>query len=316
MYIDEIIQSIQQYETIIIHRHVRPDPDAYGSQVGLKEVLKETYPEKEIYAVGYEDSSLHFLTRMDVIKDEKYRGALVIVCDTANTARICDERYKLGEKLIKIDHHPNNDNYGDVKWVDTTASSTSELIYEFYLRGKEKGIKMNDAAARLIYAGIVGDTGRFLFPSTTKKTFEYAADLVTYDFNRQALYEGIYNVTDNVARMRGYVLQNYKVSKAGLSTVRLTEEILEEYNMEALETGQLVGVLGEIEGIKAWAFFIEEGDDVIRVRIRSKGPVINSIATRYNGGGHPLAAGATVYTWKDAEKVTKELEEACARYEA
>src|SRR5699024_1788155 len=144
-------------------------------------------------------------------------------------------------------------------------SSTSELIYEFYLRGKEKGIKMNDAAARLIYAGIVGDTGRFLFPSTTKKTFEYAADLVTYDFNRQALYEGIYNVTDNVARMRGYVLQNYKVSKAGLSTVRLTEGILEEYNMEALETGQLVGVLGEIEGIKAWAFFIEEGDDVIRV---------------------------------------------------
>src|SRR5699024_3703609 len=131
MYIDEIIQSIQQYETIIIHRHVRPDPDAYGSQVGLKEVLKETYPEKEIYAVGYEDSSLHFLTRMDVIKDEKYRGALVIVCDTANTARICDGRYKLGEKLIKIDHHPNNDNYGDVKWVDTTASSTSELIYEF-----------------------------------------------------------------------------------------------------------------------------------------------------------------------------------------
>src|SRR5699024_9884974 len=126
----EIIQTIQAYDTIIIHRHVRPDPDAYGSQVGLKTILTETFPEKKIYAVGESESSLHFLAQMDDIEDTVYKHALVIVCDTANTDRICDQRYHFGTKLIKIDHHPNNDAYGDIVWVDTAARSTSEMVYE------------------------------------------------------------------------------------------------------------------------------------------------------------------------------------------
>jgi phosphoesterase RecJ-like protein len=104
---EQIMKAIEQYETIIVHRHVRPDPDAYGSQGGLVEILKESYPEKKIYAVGKEEKSLYYMKRLDVIPDETYRNALVIVCDTANEERICDRRYKLGERLVKIDHHPN-----------------------------------------------------------------------------------------------------------------------------------------------------------------------------------------------------------------
>src|SRR5699024_11991437 len=123
MAIKQIIQSIKQYETIIIHRHVRPDPDAYGSQGGLKEMIKHSCPEKNVFAVGEEpDDTLHFLYRMDNITDDTYKGALVIVCDTANTDRVSDDRFRSGDKLIKIDHHPNNDPYGDVMLVDTSAS--------------------------------------------------------------------------------------------------------------------------------------------------------------------------------------------------
>lgn len=159
----DIIQTIKKYETIIIHRHVRPDPDALGSQCGLKAIIQATFPGKRVYAVGEEDESFHFLARMDDISDDVYEGALVIVCDTANTGRISDSRYDLGEQLIKIDHHPDHDEYGDIRWVNTGASSTSEMIYELYLTGKESGFLFNKAAARLIYAGIVGDTGRFYF---------------------------------------------------------------------------------------------------------------------------------------------------------
>jgi len=87
--------------------------------------------------VGETYDSLLFLNEMDIIPDEYYKGALVIVCDTANQERISDQRYKLGEKLVKIDHHPNHDQYGDLLWVDTTSSSTSELIYELFLFGKD-----------------------------------------------------------------------------------------------------------------------------------------------------------------------------------
>src|SRR5690625_1288894 len=133
MPVNDIINKIKLYDTIIIHRHVRPDADALGSQNGLKEMIQTSFPDKKVYAVGEEDVNLHFLARMDHISDDVFADALAIVCDTANTGRISDQRYTLAKEVIKIDHHPNHDKYGDFLWVDTTVSSTSELIYELYL---------------------------------------------------------------------------------------------------------------------------------------------------------------------------------------
>lgn len=311
--IEQILAAIEQYETIIIHRHVRPDPDAYGSQGGLAAILQESYPDKKIYAVGKEEPTLHFMRRLDVIDDEVYKGALVIVCDTANAARICDDRYTLGDKLIKIDHHPNEDPYGDLLWVDTTASSCSEMIYEFYLAGKEKGLKMNDEAARLLFAGIVGDTGRFLFPSTTEKTFAYAGELIHYNFSRTDVFDKMYELDAHIIKLNGYILQNFELQENGVASVMLTKELLKEYGARPAEASLLVGILGNVKGIKAWVFFIEE-EDQIRVRLRSKGPVINGVARKFKGGGHPLASGASIYSWDEVDHVLKELDEVCRNY--
>ncbi|HWO97331.1 MAG TPA: bifunctional oligoribonuclease/PAP phosphatase NrnA [Bacillus sp. (in: firmicutes)] len=308
---EKILELIYKFNTIIIHRHVRPDPDAYGSQCGLAEILKTSFPEKKVYTVGMEEPSLNFLYRLDVIEDDVYDEALVIVCDTANEERVCDQRYTKGKTVIKIDHHPNEDPYGDVLWVDTNASSASEMIYEFYLFGKDKGLKMSDEAARLIYAGMVGDTGRFLFPSTKPRTFQYAGELVQYGFEFKELYDQLYSTKLNVAQLQGYVLQNFTLHTSGVAHMTLTKEILERFETTPSEASQLVGVLGSIEGIQAWAFFIEE-DDLIRVRLRSKGPVINTIAQKYKGGGHPMAAGASIYSWDEVEAVLADLEEACS----
>ncbi|WP_339228379.1 bifunctional oligoribonuclease/PAP phosphatase NrnA [Oceanobacillus sp. FSL K6-2867] len=309
----QIIKAIKENDTIIIHRHVRPDPDALGSQAGLKEIIKHSFPNKRVYVVGEEEPTLTFLARMDNIRDSDYENALVIVCDTANRPRIDDQRYMMGKQLIKIDHHPNVDEYGDLSMVNTTASSVSEMIFDLYEQGKEEGFRINNEAARLLYAGIVGDTGRFMFPNTTKKTFQYVAELVTYDFDRSALYAELYSVEDNISRLQGYVLQEFELLISGLCTIRLTKEILKKFHVSPEESGQLVNILSNIQGIKAWVFFIEE-EDQIRVRLRSKGPVINEIAAKYNGGGHPLASGATIYSWEEADKLVNELESACIAY--
>ncbi|MBP3041112.1 bifunctional oligoribonuclease/PAP phosphatase NrnA [Bacillaceae bacterium Marseille-Q3522] len=307
---EKITEAIQQYDTIIIHRHVRPDPDAYGSQGGLAEIIKASYPEKKVYTVGKEVESLQFLRRLDEISDEAYKGALVIVCDTANTERICDQRYTNGAFLIKIDHHPNDDAYGDLIWVDTSASSTSEMIYEWYLNAKEDGMKMSDEAARLLYAGIVGDTGRFLFSNTTEKTFAYAGELIHYHFSRTELYNNMYELNANVVKLNGYILQNFVSTTSGIAYMELTKEQLEQFAVKPAEASLLISSLGNIAGIKVWVFFIEE-DEQIRVRLRSKGPVINGVAKNHHGGGHPLAAGATIYSWEEKDEVLKELEELC-----
>ncbi|MFD2654602.1 DHH family phosphoesterase [Gracilibacillus thailandensis] len=306
----QILEKIKQYDTIIIHRHVRPDPDAYGSQSGLAEIIKASFPAKNVYVVGEEEASLSFLATMDDIDDNVYSNALVIVCDTANQERISDQRFEQAKEVVKIDHHPVVDAYGELQWIDVDASSTSEMIYHFYREHKDNGLKMSDRAAFLLYSGIVGDTGRFLFPSTTERTFQYASELVAYNFDRSEMYEEMYKTNLNIAKLKGYILQNISVSEAGVSYVKLTKDILNEFEVEASETSSVVGVLGDIEGIKVWVIFVEE-DDVIRVRIRSKGPVINQVAANYEGGGHPLASGAKIHQWEKVDDVLADLEEVC-----
>ncbi|HEY9577019.1 MAG TPA: bifunctional oligoribonuclease/PAP phosphatase NrnA, partial [Pseudobacillus sp.] len=208
----KIIQKIKEYETIIIHRHVRPDPDAYGSQGGLAEMIRASFPHKQVYTVGKEEPTLAYLRKLDVISDETYDEALVIVCDTANQERICDHRYNLGKEWIKIDHHPNEDPYGDLLWVDTSASSVSEMIYDLYKSGEGEGLRLNDEAARLLFAGIVGDTGRFLYPSTTRRTMEFAGELLQFNFDRDELFNRMYETDEKVLKLQGYILQTFNLS--------------------------------------------------------------------------------------------------------
>lgn len=312
---DTILEAVKSYNTIIIHRHIRPDPDALGSQAGLGEIIKASFPEKKVYHVGEEDPSLTFLVKMDKISDETYKGALVIVCDTANSPRISDERYKLGEKLIKIDHHPNKEPYGDLVWVDTSASSTSEMIFEWYEQGKEAGLVLPKSAARLIYAGIIGDTNRFMFPNTTERTYHAAGQLIQTGFSPQEIFENLYNIPEKTARLNGYVLQNFTILEDGAGYIHLPEEILKQYDVTVSEASLLVNSFANVEGLLAWVFFVDEPHQT-RVRLRSKGPVINTLAMKYNGGGHPRASGASVHTKEEADQLIKGLVDLCKEYKA
>lgn len=301
---NKIFEAIERYETIIIHRHVRPDPDALGSQGGLACLIKDNYPGKKVFTVGEETESLTFLTRMDDIPDSLYDEALVIVCDTANRERISDDRYSKGACLIKIDHHPNADPYGDVMWVETKASSVSEMIVSLY---EEKAdLTMTDEAARLLYAGIVGDTGRFLFNNTTSETFQRAAMLAQKSFDRVQLLNKMDERSLELMRLNGYVLQNFELVEGVVGHMRLPLEVTRAFKVRPEEASLLINSFSNVEGIKAWVFFIEE-DDQIRVRLRSKEPVVNELAAEYGGGGHPMASGATVYTWEDCDRLLEQL---------
>ncbi|MCU9614198.1 bifunctional oligoribonuclease/PAP phosphatase NrnA [Caldibacillus lycopersici] len=310
---DKILERIKEFETIIIHRHVRPDPDAYGSQGGLAKIIQASFPSKKVYVVGDDEATLLYLNKMDVIDEKEYHDALVIVCDTANQERVSDSRYSTGKYLIKIDHHPNEDPYGDLLWVDTNASSTSEMIYEFYLTYKNNGLTLPTEGARLLYAGIVGDTGRFLYPSTTEKTFSYASELIQYPFSRTELYDQMYETPENLIKLNGFIYQNVEIGEGGVAKVIIPKELLEQYQVRPSEASLLISTLGNIQGLIAWAFFIEEADQ-IRVRLRSKGPVINVVAKKYNGGGHPLAAGASIYSWDKVDQVMDDIKQACKQF--
>lgn len=311
--VKEIMAAIKQCETIIIHRHQRPDPDAIGSQVGLAELLRASFPEKNIYQVGGPVEGLEFLAEMDVITDDVYRGALVIVTDTANTPRISDARFSLGDQLIKIDHHPNDEPYGDLVWVNTNASSCSEIIVDFWQQHLAE-LTMTDNAARLLYAGIVGDTGRFLYPSTSAHTLAVAAQLRTFNFNAADLNRELDQMPLKVAKLAGYIYQNLEIDANGAARVVLPQSILNSYDIVDSETAAIVSMPGKIEDVLSWAIFVEQPEGYYRVRLRSKGPIINTIAKKHHGGGHPLASGANARDTAEIEVIYQEIQAACQEW--
>ena len=309
----EILKAIEEYDRIIIHRHMRPDPDALGSQVGLAEVLRASFPEKEIYQAGGPVEGLNYLAEMDEVADELYEGALVIVTDTANSPRVSDQRYANGAKLIKIDHHPNDEPYGDLVWVNTKASSCSEMIADFAFSFPDV-LKISVEAARLLYAGIVGDTGRFLYPATTSYTLEIAGKLLDFGFDAAKLNRELQQISLKVAKLSGYVYENIEIEQNGAGRVILPQELLDKFQVVDSETSHVVSLPGTIDVTLAWGIFVQQPEGYYRVRLRSKGPVINEIAKRHHGGGHPLASGANAKDLTEVAEIYQEIQAACHKY--
>lgn len=299
-----ILEHIKHYQTIIIHRHQTPDPDALGSQAGLKEIIRHNFPDKKVLITGFDEPSLAWISLMDQVSDDDYKEALVIVTDTANRPRIDDERYTMGDCLIKIDHHPNDDVYGDLSYVDTKTSSASEIIAEFAF---SQGLALTDEAARLLYTGIVGDTGRFLYASTSSKTLAIASQLRNYAFDFAAISRQMDSFPLKIAKLQGYVFEQLDIDDSGAARLLLSQEVLNSFGISLAESSAIVSAPGKIDVVQAWVIFVELPDGQYRVRMRSKEKVINGIAKRHQGGGHPLASGATSSGLEENEQIYQEL---------
>lgn len=301
---ETILEMIQSHDTIIIHRHQKPDPDAIGSQVGLAFLLRHNFPDKCILTTGFDEPSLAFMASMDTVNDSSYQNSLVIVTDTANLARIDDERYQTGSRLLKIDHHPNDEPYGDFCYVDTQASSCSEIIVNFAL---ETGLILTSEAARLLYGGILGDTGRFLYPNTTANTLHIASLLRQYGFDAALLARQMDAVPLKIAKLMGYLLEHILIDPSGAAKVLIQQETLNTIGVRAEEVSLLVGLPGKIDVVDRWMICTEQADGTYRVNLRSKEHVINQLAKEHHGGGHPLASGAWAYSLKEIDTIYDKL---------
>ena len=304
----EILALIKQAKTIIIHRHQRPDPDAIGSQLGMAEIIKTSFPDKNVLTPGKQYHGFDWLGQMDTVTEADYEDALVLVLDTANQPRVDGELYNTGKALVKIDHHPNDDAFGDPQWVDVDASSTSELVYEFYAAFKDE-LTLDANAARLLYAGIVGDTGRFLYSATKPSTMRAAAALMEAGADATEVNRIEDTITLPVARLSAYVYEHLTQLDSGAAYVILTNDIMDSFEIGDASTAGVVPLPGRIDTVKCWAIFVQQKEGDFRIRLRSKGPAINELAKLHDGGGHPMASGAKAKDQQEIETVVRELDE-------
>ena len=299
----KILQEIKQFDTIIIHGHKRPDGDCYGGQYGLKGILKAAFPQKNIYVVGEESDYVKYVGTPDVITDDVYKDALSIVVDTATKDRISDMRYTLGKKVIKIDHHIDVDAYGDMNWVDTSYPAVSEMITDFAFQNKLE-IPLESAIA--LYTGLITDTGRFRYRGVSKRTHTLAGLLIEAGVDVEFIDSKLSKETLKMYALKGYVYSNFTTVEGGFIYLKMPRAVIEEYGVTDEEAASVVNLIGGLDGYPVWALMIEYENE-IRIRLRSSGPTINTLAEKYEGGGHAKASGARLPSWEHVDQFSKDV---------
>jgi bifunctional oligoribonuclease and PAP phosphatase NrnA len=301
-----ILETIKAYDTIIIHGHKRPDGDCYGSQFGLKDVIVQSFPDKKVYVVGETSDYVDFVGKVDTINASVYEGALSIVVDTAVKDRISDPRYILGKEIIKIDHHIPVDDYGHLRWVDTTFPSCAQMIAYFYHSFKDE-LELSKEGAIALYTGIVTDTGRFRYRGVSRLTHQMAGMLLQKGAEVEEIDRHLSRETLDMVALKGYVYSNLVTTKGGLVYVKMTRDVIIRYGVTDEQAASVVNLMAGIEGFPVWALLIEYPTE-IRIRLRSSGPDVDKLANRYEGGGHAKAAGAKLKGWDDIPRFVKDVE--------
>ena len=308
--IKKIYKKIKKYNTIVIARHIGPDPDAVCSQIALRDTIKATFPSKNVYAVGMSVSRFKSFGTLDKINEEELDNPLLIVLDVPNISRIDGITFSRYKEVIKIDHHPYEDKMGDTELVDTTSCSVAQLIGELVLNTR---LKLTKEVAENIFLGIVSDSDRFLLQYTTAKTFKVVNQIIektNLDFTN--LYVRLYERPLNEIRFQGYLAQNLITTENGLAYIKITTDDIKNFDVDSSTASNMINNFNYIKEIKVWTFITyDQKSTMYKVNIRSRNVVINDIATKYHGGGHKFASGVRTTNEADIDNLIKDLDERC-----
>lgn len=304
----EALELLKKYDTVIIHRHTNPDGDAMGSQIGLKNLLLDNFPEKKVYVVGDGAGRFSFMdgSVMDEISDETYRGALAVILDSAEHSLVSDDRYTLAEKTLRIDHHIFCEKFADVEIVETAFESCAGLVTHL---AREWGLTINTSAAKALFTGIVTDSGRFRYDSTTPRTFSDAAFLLEKGFNPTEIYDKLYVDDFSMIKMRAGFVLDIQFTENNVAYIYSDRKKVDSLGVSDFTVSRgMVNVMAEIRGVDVWVNFTESTDGTVLAELRSRNLDINKIAVKYGGGGHLKASGASLKDKAQAMEMLADLD--------
>lgn len=304
-----LLKQIEKYDKIAIFRHIMPDFDALGTQFGLATWLKVNFPNKDIKVLG--DNHITFTPRglfptTDKVDDDWFNNDfLAIIVDVGDKKRIADPRFMKASYKFKLDHHPATDNLFDDEITDIDKAAAAELVVSMLLSFKNK-YTFNQLMANYFYIGLVGDSGRFQYSSTTPLSFEIAKKLLETGINITKIYELMYQKKIEDLEVIKFILNNYKVSEHGVCYYVLTQEDLTRLGLACEQGKENVNFFSSYKGINIWCSITEDiTEPCFRISIRSRNYVINGVANQFKGGGHAQAAGAQI---KDLSELPKFIE--------
>ena len=323
--LDNFSQIIGEEQKICIVSHKSPDGDSIGSSLGLYHFLVQLGHKCTVITPDKAPNFLSWLDGSDDIANYEYHKARVekeiehadwIFCLDFNALnRIGDVEPLVKNskaKLFNIDHHQDPDQFANLQYIETDASSTAQLVYEMIVKTKHMGL-LNKSIAEALYVGIMTDTGSFRFPSTTASTHLVIAGLISTGIDNAAIHQKIYDSsTEARLRLLGYSISDKMIidKEHGFAIIALSEEELQRFSYQKGDTEGIVNFPLSIDEVKV-SVFISAKDEKVKMSFRSKGNIeVNKIANKYfEGGGHTNAAGGISFIslTETVEKLTEIL---------
>ncbi|MBQ9151750.1 MAG: hypothetical protein IJX72_05820, partial [Clostridia bacterium] len=240
---------------------------------------------------------------MDDIPDSAYKGALAIVLDTSAKALISDERYATAAATARLDHHIFCETICDCEITDTSFESCCGLVTAF---AKESGLTVSPVAAKLLYTGMITDSGRFRYDSTNAQTHQMASFLMERGFDTSDIFRNLYSDDLSFIQLRAKYVLKIQTTPHHVAYIYTDRAEAQSYGVSDFTLSRgMVNVMGEIRGIDTWVNFTETEGGVL-CEIRSGRYNINPIAVKYGGGGHQKASGCTL---KDREEAMRLLDD-------
>ncbi|HER62593.1 MAG TPA: bifunctional oligoribonuclease/PAP phosphatase NrnA [Desulfobacteraceae bacterium] len=300
---ESLLQIIHKTNNIVLATHINPDGDALGSLIGLADTLEGMGKKVFRYLEEPVSHLYEFLpdtglmqTDIPALQDFARQAGRDILCISLD----CGDKKRLGmnaDELMKIrpfvviDHHRNNNGFGDIAWIDSQRSSTGEMVFDL---AETLAKKISEKAATALFAAIVTDTGSFRYEATNAHTFNVARKLVNYGVKPDRVSGHLYdNYTVGRLQLLQKVLATLEVLGDGrVATIRVTTDMLESTGCTLEDTENFINLPRSVTTVKVAVFLKETGADRVSVSLRAKDTCdVAEVASRFGGGGHRNAAG-------------------------
>ncbi len=297
-----VVAAIKKYKRFLLTTHTSPEGDALGSQLAFFFLLKKLRKQPFIVNQDPVPEEYSFLPGKEYIKHYKnirqpdFDCMAVLDCSDLNRTGQVYKLNKQGKPVINIDHHISNDKFGESRWIEPLASSTSEMVYMLY---KELSVKFNKGSALLLYTGIMTDTGSFRYSNTTGFTHKAVEELMRFDIDVRTVYRQVYeNISFLDARLLIEILSSVRTAKGGkIAWIQVPAKMLKHRKVFFDLSEHILSFMRSINGAQVVALFKENlgAKNEIRFNLRSNGSTdVNKIARYFGGGGHRSAAGCTI----------------------
>ena len=306
--VKEVFNLINISQNICIAGHKAPDGDCIGSVMALYEFLKPCNKNLTICIDGTIPFNLRPFVRQGIIADEydNKEFDLLFILDCSDTERLgkFKDVFKYSKKSVCIDHHKTNESYASINIIDSTMSSTGEILYDIL---KTSGSQLTKQIAEYIYIAILTDTGRFSYSSTSSATHRKAAELIELGVNVAEIDNLIYNSKPSNV-VRAFIesiggIELYFDNKFGIASI--TKDILERNNVEMGDVDGVVEFIREIKEVEVSCVLKEYEEKNTKVSLRSKNDIdVSAVSAKFGGGGHAKAAGFEIAdTVENAKKI-------------